>query len=44
MLKTMANNIPLVTAATGPKREVMVVAFAASQFATMWFVSQTKFL
>ena len=44
MLKTMANNIPLVVAATGPKREVMVVAFAASQFATMWFVSQTKFL
>jgi hypothetical protein len=44
MLKTMANNIPGVTAATGPKREVMVLAFAASQFATMWFVSQTKFL
>ena len=44
MLKAMANNIPIVTAATGPKREVMVVAFAASQFATMWFVSQTKFL
>lgn len=44
MLKTMANNIPTVTAATGPKREVMVLAFAASQFATMWFVSQTKFL
>ena len=44
MLKTMANNIPMVTAATGPKREVMVLAFAASQFATMWFVSQTKFL
>jgi len=44
MLKTMANNIPMVTAATGPKREVMVFAFAASQFATMWFVSQTKFL
>jgi protein transport protein YIF1 len=44
MLKTMANNIPVVTSATGPKREVMVVAFAASQFATMWFVSQTKFL
>lgn len=44
MLKTMANNIPVVTAATGPKRDVMVVSFAASQFATMWFVSQTKFL
>jgi len=44
MLKTMANNIPTVTAASGPKREVMVVAFAGSQLATMWFVSQTKFL
>ena len=44
MLRTMANNIPVVTSATGPKREVMVMAFAASQFATMWFVSQTKFL
>lgn len=44
MLKTMANNIPVVTAAAGPKREVMVVCFAGSQFATMWFVSQTKFL
>lgn len=42
MLKTMANNIPVQTATTGPKREVMVVAFAASQFASMWFVSQTK--
>jgi hypothetical protein len=42
MLKTMANNIPLATAAAGPKREFMVVAFAASQFASMWFVSQTK--
>jgi hypothetical protein len=44
MLKTMANNIPLKTAQHGPKREVVVIAFAASQFATMWFVSQTKFL
>ena len=44
MLKTMANNIPLQTAPQGPKREVMVIAFAASQFAAMWFVSQTKFL
>ena len=44
MLKTMANNIPLQTAPQGPKREVMVICFAASQFATMWFVSQTKFL
>ena len=44
MLKTMANNIPLQTASAGPKREVMVLVFAASQLATMWFVSQTKFL
>ncbi|GKY92644.1 hypothetical protein MPSEU_000234500 [Mayamaea pseudoterrestris] len=42
MLKTMANAIPLVG---GPKREVMVLAFAASQFATMWIVSiATKLL
>lgn len=44
MLKTMANNIPTETAATGPKREVMVLVFAVSQAASMWFVSQTKFL
>jgi hypothetical protein len=44
MLKTMANNIPRVTAAGGPKREIMVLAFCASQFATMWFLGQTKFL
>jgi hypothetical protein len=44
MLKTMANNIPQETASTGPKREVMVLAFAVSQAASMWFVSQTKFL
>jgi hypothetical protein len=44
MLKTMAINIPTETAAAGPKREVMVLAFAAMQAATMWFVSQTKFL
>jgi hypothetical protein len=44
MLKTMANNIPLQTAPHGPKREVMVLIFAASQFITMWLVSQTNFL
>jgi hypothetical protein len=44
MLKTMAHNIPTETAAAGPKREVMVLAFAVSQAASMWFVSQTKFL
>lgn len=44
MLKTMANYLPIETARGGPKREVMVFAFAASQLVTMWFVSQTKFL
>jgi len=44
MLKTMANNIPVETASTGPKRDIMVLAFSASQVATMWFVSQTKYL
>lgn len=44
MLKTMSNAVPKHTATAGPKRDVMVVAFAASQFATMWFVSQTKHL
>jgi hypothetical protein len=44
MLKTMTFSIPEETAATGPKRSFMVLGFAASQVATMWFVSQTKFL
>ncbi len=44
MLKSMANNIPRVMNAAGPKREFMVMGFAASQLATMWFMSQTKFL
>jgi hypothetical protein len=44
ILKTMSNNIPVATAAAGPPRGVMILAFAGSQFATMWFVSQTKFL
>jgi hypothetical protein len=44
MLKTMANNIPMQTAASGPKREVMILGFALLQFAVMWFNSQTKFL
>lgn len=44
MLKTMSNNIPEYTSAQGPKRDVMVIGFAASQFLTMWFVSQTKLL
>ena len=44
MLKTMTYCIPEHTAAEGPKRSFMVLGFAASQVATMWFVSQTKFL
>lgn len=44
VLKTMSNNIPRHTSATGPKREFMVLGFAGSQLATMWFMSQTKFL
>ena len=44
MLKYMANNTPTVTASTGPKREFVVLAFAGSQFASMWFLGQTKFL
>ena len=39
-----ANSIPRITSAVGPKRQFMVLGFAASQFATCWFVSETKFL
>ncbi|KAL9188743.1 hypothetical protein ACHAXT_007121 [Thalassiosira profunda] len=42
ILKVMANCIPRRTSATGPKRQFMVLGFAGSQFATCWFVSQTK--
>lgn len=44
MLKALSDSIPTHTASSGPKREIMIVAFAASQFVTMWFVSQTKYL
>uniref|UniRef100_A0A7S2LHT7 Protein YIF1 n=1 Tax=Leptocylindrus danicus TaxID=163516 RepID=A0A7S2LHT7_9STRA len=44
MLRTMANNVPRITATNGPKREVMVMVFAASQALTMWWLSQTKLL
>ena len=44
ILKVMANCIPRQVSSTGPKRQFMVLGFAASQFATCWFVSQTKFL
>jgi len=44
ILKVMANCIPRRTSAVGPKRQFMVLGFAGSQFATCWFVSQTKFL
>jgi hypothetical protein len=40
----MANVIPVVTSSVGPKRHLMVLGFAMSQFATCWWVSQTKFL
>lgn len=42
--KVMANLIPKHTASTGPKRHIMVLVIGASQFATMWFVGQTKYL
>ena len=48
MLKFMANNIPESIGndgtGKGPKKEFMVLAFAGSQFASMWFLGQTKFL
>ena len=44
MFRTMAHNIPRVTASNGPKREVMVIAFAVSQALAMWWISQTKLL
>lgn len=44
ILKVMANCIPRRTSAVGPKRQFMILGFAGSQFATCWFVSQTKFL
>lgn len=43
MLKTMTNNIPVVAAA-GPKRDMIVLAFAASQAVVMYVVGKTKFL
>jgi len=44
VLKTMAGFVPEVTSAKGPKREFMLLAFGASQFLTMWFLGQTKYL
>lgn len=44
MLKTMANNVPRITASAGPKREIMLLVFAGSQALTMWWLSQTKLL
>jgi len=44
MLKTMANSIPKQTARAGPKRDLMVMVFAGSQFITMWYVGQTEHL
>jgi len=44
MWRFMESNIPIQTAGSGPKREFMILAFAASQLASMWFLGQTKFL
>lgn len=44
ILKVMANVIPVRVSEVGPKRHLMVLGFAVSQFATCWWVSQTKFL
>jgi len=44
MMKTMDNNLSMQTSSTGPKRHIMVLVFAGLQVATMWFVSQTKYL
>lgn len=44
MFRFMGLNIPDVVSASGPKREIMVLVFAGSQFASMWFLGQTKFL
>lgn len=44
MLKYMANNTPVETANSGPKREFVLLGFAASQFLSMWILGQTKFL
>jgi hypothetical protein len=41
-LKTFANNIPRHTAATGPKREFMVLGFAGAQMLTMWWLGNTE--
>lgn len=56
MLKTMANNIEKSASqayydqyqqhpqGNGPKREFVILGFALSQFVTLWFLGQTKFL
>jgi hypothetical protein len=49
MLKTMANNIQQKQQqqqqhGSGRKREFVILGFALSQFATLWFLGQTKFL
>ena len=44
VLKLLRNNVPTRTVANGPNRDFMILGFATSQFATMWFMSQTKFL
>lgn len=41
MMKTFANNIPRMTSSAGPKREFMVLGFAAAQMITMWWLGNT---
>mmetsp|Transcript_1723 Transcript_1723/g.3790 ORF Transcript_1723/g.3790 Transcript_1723/m.3790 type:complete len:316 (+) Transcript_1723:73-1020(+) len=43
-LKTFANNVKKETARDGPKREFVVLGFAAAQVVTMWFLGNTKHL
>ena len=40
--QTFANNIPRITSAVGPKREFMVLGFAAAQCVSMWWLGNTK--
>ena len=48
MLKVMSSGIPrqeqYPSVGGGPKREIIILGFAAFQFFSMWFMSQTKYL
>ena len=43
-LKSFADNVKKETARDGPKREFVVLGFAAAQVVTMWFLGNTKHL